>query len=230
MQLLAAIKSLFYEPHRRKHGVKPDARQKYRLYREIIMTATALTCWAPPAESQGKNAETCRGIQDNAARLRCLEQLVPASPTGTAANDINGWRLVKTRDPRGGPDAVSVTRPADGARSDLNFAGLMLRCPTAGADVEVALALLEPLPPRTRPNVALHDGQSDIQVAASVIAPGLLLLLPPEITVLVKGSWQKQRQLSVSIRSDGTTTAGVVALDGLGAAYQALVANCPPQH
>jgi hypothetical protein len=41
---------------------------------------------------------------------------------------MGGWHLVRTRNPYGGADAISIMRTADASRSDLDLAGLMIRC------------------------------------------------------------------------------------------------------
>jgi len=51
----------------------------------------------------------------------------------------------RSRDPSGGKDAVLIMQTVDIAKSDLDLAGLMLRCGDAGT--EVLVVLLRPLPP-----------------------------------------------------------------------------------
>ena len=67
----------------------------------------------------------------------------------SAGRSTGTWRLVRTPNPRGGPDAVSIMQTAEPMRSDLDLAGLMLRC--AERDIEVVVVLLKPFPPRAHP-------------------------------------------------------------------------------
>lgn len=53
-----------------------------------------------------------------------------------------GWHFVRTRNPYGGVDAISIMHTADTSRSDLDLAGLMIRCSKGGT--EVAVVLLRP--------------------------------------------------------------------------------------
>src|SRR5262245_14711786 len=50
---------------------------------------------------------------------------IAAGPAMTQG--IGTWRLVRTPDPRGGSEAVSIMQTADVSRSDIDFAGVMLR-------------------------------------------------------------------------------------------------------
>src|SRR5437899_1091146 len=57
------------------------------------------------------------------------------SPKSTS--EMGGWRLVRTPNPRGGADAVSIMRTADSSRSDIDLAGMAVRCGEIGAEVLV---------------------------------------------------------------------------------------------
>src|ERR1700678_1888794 len=89
---------------------------------------------ATPAVSAEKNDiygefEKCRVLGDDQARLACLKNLLPKTtdePAKSTAGD--SWPLIRTPHPRGGPDAVSIMRTADTARSDPELAGLMIQC------------------------------------------------------------------------------------------------------
>jgi hypothetical protein len=113
-----------------------------------------------PAEA----IERCKSIIDQTAWLRCYEDATgcpqeradPDTPgrdsSGLGGSDLGGsdldgsrpgsWRLVRTPNPRGGPDAVSVMQTPDPSRSDIDLAGLMLRCSDRG--FEVLIVLLHP--------------------------------------------------------------------------------------
>jgi hypothetical protein len=164
---------------------------------------------------------------DDAARLRCYESATsaPARPPGGGANLTGGWRLVRTHNPRGGEDAVSVMHTADLFRSDPDFAGLTLRCGEAGT--EVLIILLQTLSPRAKPQVAITGTPMPARFSATVAPTGTAVLLPPEATALASGSWQKVSELAVEVENEGTAVRGVIPLDGLREALQTLAINCP---
>jgi hypothetical protein len=157
--------------------------------------------------------------------LLALAFLSWASAT-EAPNLTNGWRLVRSADPSGGPDAISVDHTADVSRSDLDFAGLMLRC---GAQApEVAIIALTPFTPRAKPNVTISANGKDWRFVAQVVPPGAELLLPQEATTLAYGPWQHAHELSITVTSPEQSFAGLVPIDGLPEALTALTANCAP--
>ncbi len=136
-----------------------------------------------------------------------------------------GWRFVRTPNPRGGSDAISIMHTADTSRSDLDLAGLIIRCNETGT--EVAIVLLRPLPLRARPHVFLLDNLGhETRFEATIAAPGTAVLLPADGKFLVSGSWQTLSDLFIRISDDQTKVAGVVALTGLQAAFKVLAANC----
>src|SRR5437870_12087111 len=100
------------------------------------LLAAAGTAASFAAGPEPADLERCRAIADDAARLRCYESAAggaPGNPAG-ASNLKGGWRLVRTHNPRGGEDAVSVMHTADPFRSDPDFAGLTLRCAETGTE------------------------------------------------------------------------------------------------
>jgi hypothetical protein len=180
--------------------------------------------------------EHCRSITDDAARLRCYEAATsqPSNrpPLAAGPTTIGPWPLVRTPNPTGGRDAVSVLKTADITKSDIDFAGLMLRC--GEHNIEVLVVLVRPLPPRAHPRVAVSTGGKTIDFTASIVPPGAEVLLPPEATALALGSWQTDPELSVEVGAvEGDDQPGqirgVISLAGLGAALAQLQANCPPQ-
>jgi hypothetical protein len=121
-------------------------------------------------------------------------------------------------------------KTADVTRSDIDLAGLMLRC--ADSNIEVLIVLVRPLPPRAHPKVAVTVGSKTTEFTASVVPPGAELLLPQEAAVLTSGPWQAAPELSVEVGAvEGddrpTPIQGVISLAGLGAALPRLQANCP---
>jgi hypothetical protein len=139
----------------------------------------------------------------------------------------NGWRLLRSANPSGGPDAISVDHTADVSRSDLDFAGLMLRCGTQSA--EVAIVALTPFPPKAKPGVSVSANGEHSQFVAQVVPPGAQLLLPQEATTLAFGPWQRAHELAVTVTPPEQSFAGVVPIDGLSEALAALMANCAPR-
>lgn len=178
---------------------------------------------APNARS-----ENCPMITNDAARLRCYQKFnvtiaQSSTPKGPAA--VDAWRLVHTPDPTGGRDAVTITRTADVSKSDLEFAGLMLRC--GEKSVEVLIVLVRAFPPRAHPAVKVTAGSSTTEFTASVAPPEVLLLLPHEATALAAGPWQAATELAVTVEDERGAIRGVVPLTGLGRALALLRSNCP---
>jgi hypothetical protein len=168
----------------------------------------------------------CLAITDNAARLRCFEQAAKLQQTQPSPG--SAWRLVRSPDPRGGPDAVSVMRTAEFSRSDPDLAGLMLRC--AGDGIETLVVVLDPRPPRTRPRVRLRSRGEEAMFEATMAPPFTALLLPKETTARL-AAWERAgaSELSIELSEEGVAPEnGLVALAGLGAALDRLRANCRP--
>jgi hypothetical protein len=174
--------------------------------------------------------DTCPIIRDAASRMRCYERFglnvaQNGVQGGPAADDA--WRLVRTPDPIGGRDAVSIARTADVSKSDPEFAGLMLRC--GERSVEVLIVLVRAFPPRAHPKVKLAVGSSSVELTSSVVPPEVLLLLPHDATALVTGAWQAATELLVTIEDDRGAIRGVIPLKDLGHALALLTSNCPAQ-
>jgi hypothetical protein len=183
---------------------------------------------ALPPVMRSAMPERCPTINYGAARPRCYGQsgvVVAQNGTESAPNPIDVWRLVRTPDPSGGRDAVSITRTADVSKSDLEFAGLMLRC--GEKSVEVLIVLVRPFPPRVRPRVEISAGSATAQFTATVVPPEVLLLLPREATALAAGSWQGASELKVTVEDERGPIRGVVPLAGLGRALALLRSECP---
>ncbi len=181
----------------------------------------------PPAASDGV-AENCGMIKNDAAGPLCHEEFgitIAQSSTQDGATPANMWQLVRTPDPVGGREAVSITRTADVAKSDLEFAGLMLRC--GERSVEVLVVLVRAFPPRAHPQVRVSAGSATAKFTASVVPPDVLVLLPHEATALAEGAWQAAAELAVTVEDGQGTIRGVVPLTGLGHALALLRSNCP---
>ena len=81
-----------------------------------------------------------------------------------------GWHLVRTHNPNGGADAISIMHTADTSRSDLDLVGLMIRCSETSA--EVVIIILPALPFRSRPHVSFGKPGNETQFDATVAPPG----------------------------------------------------------
>ena len=135
-----------------------------------------------------------------------------------------GWHLVRTPNPNGGSDAISIMHTADISRSDLDLVGLMIRCSEPSA--EVVIVLIRPLPFGVRPHVAFGKPDNETQFEATVAPPGTAVLLPSEATTLVGGSWQALDNLFVRIDDGQSTIRGVIKIVGLEAALKKLQTSC----
>jgi hypothetical protein len=164
---------------------------------------------------------------------RAAASLLAASMVLTAAvaaNDptettVSGWRLIRSKNPQGGPDAVSMSHTADITRSDLELAGLMLRCADKGVDV--VIVVVTPFPPRARPAVTVSASNKEWRFDTHVVPPGAELLLPAEAMALASGPWQSAHELAVKVSSPEQSFGGVIPIDGLADALATLIPNCP---
>jgi len=194
--------------------------------------AATCACWMIAANSAfcqnaGKtlrsNGEVdhCRPIKDEQARMRCYqEERSKASPSVTASGT---WQLVRTPNPAGGPDSISITKRVN--RSDHDIAGLMLRC-AEGATTEVLVVLIEPLQLRTHPKVTVAAGARTTEFTASVVTPGALVLLPEKASALVGHAWQSVPELAVTIAENHRSLHGVIPLADINTAMRTLHSNC----
>lgn len=159
-------------------------------------------------------------------RQRCDEEALRQVETGSQSTQLEGgWRLVKSRNPDGGADAISAMHVVDSAKSDARLAGLSLQC---GKDsIEIALIVLEPLSRSTRPNVVLIAGDRRAEFEASVVQGGAALLLPPDASKLAVSGWQSATELSVEIATKPTAIRGTVPIGGLSTAVRYLSQYCP---
>jgi hypothetical protein len=138
-----------------------------------------------------------------------------------------GWRFVRTPNPQGGADAISIMHTAETSRSDLELAGLMIRCREGGT--EAVIVLIRAFPLRARPNVVLGKPGNETRFEATVTAPGTAILLPGDATTLVNGAWRAQNDLFIRVDNGQTTIRGVVVFAGLQAAFKLLAASCSTQ-
>jgi hypothetical protein len=113
---------------------------------------------------------------------------------------------------------------ADISKSDLDLAGLMLRCGDGGA--EILVVLIRPFPLRARPKVAFGKPGSETHFETSVVAPGTAILLPQDAATLVNGPWRSLSELFIQVDDEQVSIRGVVALTGLKPAFDELMTNC----
>jgi hypothetical protein len=141
-------------------------------------------------------------------------------PTPPSQSIAGKWRLVHTPNPAEKHDVVSIMATGELADSDVDFAGLDLRC--AEPDFEVLVFLIPPLPPRTQPIVAINGKTFQ----GMVVSPGTAILLPKAASVIAQEQWRSLPSLSVDVEAEGTKTHGLVSLEGFDKALQSLTTNC----
>jgi hypothetical protein len=171
--------------------------------------------------------ETCRAINADQARLDCFKKLLNGG-AGSAAvkeSDNDPWPLIKTPRPGGGADAIAVMRTADTSQSDADLAGLMIRCGEK-PELEVVLALIRPLPPRSKRDVIILSGAGQSVLHAETASPGTALALPIDGTAFTTGDWRDLKELSLRIVDPDSDIKGVIPLDGVGSAIAKLSAAC----
>ncbi|WP_369726047.1 hypothetical protein AB8Z38_15995 [Bradyrhizobium sp. LLZ17] len=183
---------------------------------------------SPNARSEQANSAT-RGCVTGVGVARQQEcDSAVSKQVGSGSNIIllsGGWQLVKTKDPSGGPDAVSIMHVADAKRSDIGLAGLSLQCGRQG--IEILLIILERMS-RGEPKVTLTSGNGRIAVFdASVVQAGQALLLPGNAAEFASRDWQQADELSVEIEGKSTSIRGTVPIGGLAGAYRLLTESCP---
>ncbi len=199
----------------------------------VILAAVGIhlvsTTVAHPQAGPSVDFESCKAIKDDQARLNCFKKLLPNSGSGSAAagepsEDL--WPLIKTPRPGGGGDAIAIMRTADTSQSDPDLAGLMIRCGEKPG-LEVVLALIRPLPPRSKRDVIVFAGAAQSVLHAETAPPGTGLVLPIDATAFTKGPFRDLKQFSVKVIDPESDIRGVIELDGIGPATAKLSASCP---
>jgi hypothetical protein len=139
----------------------------------------------------------------------------------------DGWYLVRTTSPLGGPDAISIMRTADPSRSDLDLAGLTIRCSSGGP--EALIITLRPFSFGARPIIVFGKSGHEARFRATVAPPSTAVLVPMDATKLVTVSRQTPNDLFVRIEDSKYKLRGVISLAGLQSALKVLMENCPAQ-
>jgi hypothetical protein len=131
-----------------------------------------------------------------------------------------------------------MMRTADVLKSDPDFAGVMIRC-AAGLRLQVAVVVVRPFPPKTRPVVSIGSAKTSanktsanktaVKMTATVLPGGTALSLPAEAEALARGSWPSQPEVAFTVEGHGDPIRGVLPTDHLNAAIAYLQSNCPAQ-
>jgi hypothetical protein len=198
-------------------------------FRAALFYMVGATAVLAQGRDISQDFEKCKVIADDQARLNCLKHLIPRVASNPATSDTgDSWPLVRTPNPKGGPDAVAIMRTADTAQSDPDLAGLMVRCGEKPG-LEVLLALVRPIPPRTKRDVVVTSGTTQSVLRAEASSTGTALILPIEATAFTTGPWQGLKKLAVTINDPEADIRGVIPLDGLAPAIAKLSTSCPPR-
>jgi hypothetical protein len=209
-------------------GVSPTALTALAGFFMVALYLAATTTVIAEKSYSKVEFEKCRVLGDDQARLACLKNLLPKTADGPdASHPRDSWPMVRTPHPQGGPDAVSIMRTADTTRSDPELAGLMIRCAETPG-LEAMLALVRPVPPRSRRDVVLAAGATEVLLHTEVTSAGTALLLPVETSTFTAGPWRNTKEIVVTIRDPDGEIRGVIPIDGIGPAMAKLSANCPP--
>jgi len=148
-----------------------------------------------------------------------------AQPQSSQSTTLaEGWRLVKSRNPGGGDEIVSVMHAVNTAKSDVGLAGMSLRCGAIGP--EVILILLDPVQSTGRLAVTLKIDSMKTQLEASVLQDGRAILLPLAATVVWNAAKRGATEVAITIDTQPQTINGVVPLTGLLNALNSLSVHC----
>jgi hypothetical protein len=197
------------------------------MMRVSLLSALLLLALIGPGRSEpaGRGLQNCLSEVSPDQRQKCDEEAFKEVQTRSRTTQLDGgWRLVMTRDPGGGADAVSVMHVADTTKSDIGLAGLSLQCGRDG--IEVVLIVLERLPRATRLGVILTAGSKRTEFEAAVVQGGEALLLPKIASNLAAGEWQGATELAVEIATKPVPIHGAVPIGGLSNALRYLSQNC----
>ncbi|HEY8007903.1 MAG TPA: hypothetical protein VIE66_14145 [Methylocella sp.] len=141
-----------------------------------------------------------------------------------AASTAPSWRLVRSTGPNGEPGASAILHTIDFERSNPRLAGLMLRC--GKQNIEIIIVVIEPFPPRARPQVTLSTSGQVFQFEGSIIPTGAGILLPSDATGSLIGPLRSASELEIKVTDRESVLNGVVPLSGLSTALDSLDAEC----
>jgi hypothetical protein len=214
--------------------------RRYRFVALLVSLAATSAAWtiapssavcqdAKKTAKSSSEAQHCQATKKDSTRTPCYKDGNVGAPMRLSQQQPNEpatWQLARTPDPAGGPDSISIAKIAEATGSDQNVTGLMLRC-AEGATTEVLIVLIKPLPLRTHPKVTVVAGTTTTEFTASVVTPGVLVLLPEKASALVEHAWQSIPELAVVIADDHRSLHGVIPLADISTAMQTLQSNCP---
>ncbi len=192
-----------------------------------MITAAASFAGAVMGQDINADLRLCLTIIDDAARLNCIKSGAPGTQKRSQPlpPSIGQWRWVRTPDPRGGPDAISIMHTADLSRSDADLAGLMLRCAQGG--IEALVIIVAPLPPRVHARITFGSPDKQQFFDAEVVPPFTALLLPREAPAFAAAlEASGANALAIVVDSEDGPIRGAVALAGLTPALERLSASC----
>jgi hypothetical protein len=210
-----------------KNSTPAEVTSAFMMMRIILLCAGVLVLpyGSGRAEPLRPGILNCASGVDAEQRRRCDEEAFKQIESGSQSTQLEGgWRLVKSKNPDGGDDAISVMHVVDSAKSDTRLAGLSLQCGKGG--IEIVLIVLEPLSRSARPNVALMAGEKRAEFQASVIQGGVALLLPADASKLAASDWQTANELAVEIGTTPSAIRGAVPMAGLATALRYLSQYC----
>jgi hypothetical protein len=200
----------------------------------LLRSATVAVCLAASTGALAQTGtpegfESCKAIAADQARLDCFKQLLSNGKSNRTAEEEHAsqglWPLIKTPRPGGHGDAFAIMRTGDTTESDPDFAGLMIRC-REQPGIEVALALIRPLPPHSKRDVVILPDAGRLVLHAETAPPGTALVLPIDATAFTTGDWRELKQLSIKVIDPDGDIKGVVPLDGVGPAIARLADAC----
>jgi hypothetical protein len=229
MAMTLVLRAFCYLFERQVNGPKLSQRFSHQLgwgrFGTALLIFLLFPYWAQ-AQPATTVPPSCLGASNAADQQRCRDTFSRQATSSSRTTPLaGGWRLVKTADPRGGTDAVSIMHTSDTAKSDLGLAGLTFRCGQLG--IETIIVVLEPLPHELRPQVSIKSGSNQKLFGATIIQGGEAVLLPAETAkILVSAEWQSAAELSVNIEIKPDPIQGTIPIAGLGNALQVLSQNC----
>jgi hypothetical protein len=183
----------------------------------ITLLAASLLGYVGTADGPSAGAASCAG----GSACSGVPFVEVASPASSSI-----WKFSRTQGVKEGESFAAITKTADTAQSDPDFAGLIVRCAPKGK-IDVLVALIRPFPPRSHPKVTIAASSGGtLTFEASMAAAGAAVLLPDEVSAFAAGKWQTTPSLSVVVKESDSEIRGMVALNGLREAYHSLLANC----
>lgn len=199
----------------------------------LTIAGAAFSCTYPASAVLVRGA-TEPAVQNRLAQARPAQDRLAPEPSralpvqwkapGPGGASSSGWHLVRTPGPDKTGDIVSMMRTADLLNSDLDFAGMAIRC-QEGARPQIAFVLVTPVKPRSKTRITVTTGPAPVSFDGIVIGPGTMVGLPDEAAPLLQ-AWQTAKTLKVEIASEDLTVKGAVPLAGLAEAVTRLETSC----